>query len=176
MSTVVPRGSPLGQLSIILPYMYRVGVPHVHLQQLNILILWAFWISPPTMYTDDHLVFQSGRNASWHIGVKPDGSIKPPKNTGTGEHGRFSPKVKDNSPWLITEWSKKAAASLLDIHVVRKRFRDLWLLGRFYILPLSYWCSFFQHQLLSKYFVLISGNFHQEIFCQSKCHCVAETI
>ena len=42
---------------------------------------------------DGYAVFESVKYPSQHVGIKPDGSAKPPNHTGTGDHGRFTPQV-----------------------------------------------------------------------------------
>ena len=42
---------------------------------------------------DGFVALESQLHDGHHVGIKPDGSAKPPGNTGTGPHGRFTPRL-----------------------------------------------------------------------------------
>lgn len=42
---------------------------------------------------NDHVVLESTQYPGQHVGVRPDGSVKAPTETGTGAHAQFRPIV-----------------------------------------------------------------------------------
>ena len=40
-----------------------------------------------------HVTFESTMYPSQHIGILPDGCVKPPNQTGTGNHARYTPTI-----------------------------------------------------------------------------------
>jgi len=40
------------------------------------------------------IVLESNSQHGEHVGIRPDGTIKPPTETGKGEHGQFAVVVK----------------------------------------------------------------------------------
>ena len=51
------------------------------------------------LLTDGYLVLESRVFPGQHVGILPNGSAKPPNQTGTGDHARFCPKVIQPSPY-----------------------------------------------------------------------------
>ncbi|XP_065905633.1 uncharacterized protein [Dysidea avara] len=44
------------------------------------------------------IALESTKNHGQHLGIRPDGSLKPPTETGKGEHGQFAVIVKSKGP------------------------------------------------------------------------------
>jgi len=44
--------------------------------------------------TEKFVVMESNKNHGQHLGIRPNGTVKPPTETGKGEHGQFVVIVK----------------------------------------------------------------------------------
>ena len=44
-------------------------------------------------FSDEAVTFESVKFPGQRIGILPNGEVKPPENTGRGQHGQFVPKV-----------------------------------------------------------------------------------
>ena len=60
------------------------------IQEPVVTVLSNFFV---IIHADGYVVFESVKFPGQHVGIKPDGSAKPPDHTGTGDHARFTPQV-----------------------------------------------------------------------------------
>ena len=45
-------------------------------------------------HTEGFIALESSKNPGQHVGIRPDGTVKPPTETGKGEHGQFAVIIK----------------------------------------------------------------------------------
>ena len=45
-------------------------------------------------HTEGFIALESSKNHGQHLGIRPDGTVKPPTETAKGQHGQFAVIVK----------------------------------------------------------------------------------
>lgn len=53
------------------------------------------------MLDASHVALESVESRGQHVGVRPDGCVKPPNHTGTGHHGQFRVSVHS---YAVSKW------------------------------------------------------------------------